>query len=60
MSAPETSKRESNKGSSFLGTKASNEIAHTYLEDKSESSALESVYDYLFSRVIEAQKNDDT
>lgn len=52
MSSLNTSKRESYKDSSFLGTsKKPSKIVFDYKVEESESTALESVFEELFSRI---------
>lgn len=52
MSGLNTSKRESNSNSSFLGTsKKQPEVVFDYKIEESESTAIESVFDELFSRL---------
>lgn len=52
MSELNTSKRESYKDTSFLGTtNKQSEIVFDYKVEESESSALESVFEELFSKV---------
>lgn len=64
MSNAETNKRVPNSNSSFLGSnneaeKPTNDTYYEYRFDEQETTALDTVYDYLFSKLIEVKTNND-
>ena len=64
MSNAETNKRVPNSNSSFLGSnnetkKQTSDTHYEYRFDEQETTALDTVYNYLFSKLIEVETNND-